>query len=265
MRPEKLAQFEKWYDQYINTFYGDDKYINANIRLKHDHARRVVEEMRYLADSLALDENRRRIAETIALFHDIGRFEQFIRYQTYHDPKSIDHNKLGVKILCEKKILDIDIAERQLVEKAIALHGTKQLPTDLSGDEALFCKLIRDADKLDIYQVVINGYRRYLADPDNFDLEVELPNEPFVSPEIVEAVLNGKRVGYEFLKTWNDMKVLQLGWVYDINFASALRRIRERKLLEQIVDFLPKTPQIEQVKKVIFKYMDDRIKNNVNL
>src|SRR3989339_1325433 len=230
MQPEKLREFENLFDEYVNSFYGEDKYINANIRLKHDHARRVVEEMRYLTESLDLAENQKRIAETIALFHDIGRFEQFARYQTYHDPKSIDHNKLGVRILCEKKILDIEPAERMLIEKAIALHGIKQLPVDLAGDEALFCKLIRDADKLDIYHVVITGYRRYLADPDNFDLEVELPNEPFVSREVIDAVLNGRRVGYENLKTWNDMKVLQLGWVYDINFTAALRRIKERKL-----------------------------------
>src|SRR3989339_2110105 len=265
MQPEKLREFENWFDEYVNSFYGEDKYINANIRLKHEHARRVVEEMRYLTESLELDENQKRIAETIALFHDIGRFEQFARYRTYHDPKSIDHNKLGVKILCEKKILDIDPVERQLIEKAVGLHGIKQLPADLTNQEALYCKLIRDADKLDIYHVVITGHRKYLADPENFDLEVELPNEPVVSPEIIEAVLQGQRVGYEYLKTWNDMKDLQLGWVYDVNFAAALLRIKERKLLEQIIDFLPKTSQIEQVKTVIFKYVDNRIKNNINL
>ena len=39
------------------------------------------------------------LAELIGLLHDIGRFEQIKRYNTFIDKNSINHGQLGVKIL----------------------------------------------------------------------------------------------------------------------------------------------------------------------
>ena len=55
------------------------------------------------------------------------------------------------------------------------------------------------------------------------------------------------------------MKLLQLAWVYDMNFPPTLKRMKKRKFLEMMVDFLPKTRDIEKVKKKIFEYVDSRI------
>jgi hypothetical protein len=60
------------------------------------------------------------------------------------------------------------------------------------------------------------------------------------------------------------MKLLQLGWVYDVNFTATLKRIRQRRFLEQIIDFLPRTEDIERVKTKIFEYVDCRIKQQDN-
>jgi len=43
------------------------------LELKEKHCRRTCEEMLYLAGELGLEENKKRLSETIALFHDIGR------------------------------------------------------------------------------------------------------------------------------------------------------------------------------------------------
>jgi hypothetical protein len=88
---------------------------------------------------------------------------------------------------------------------------------------------------------------------------MELPNESGYSAAIVEAVLNGQRINYDKLETWNDMKLLQLSWVYDVNFAATLKRMRERRLLKKVLDFLPDTHDIERVAKKISEYVDSRI------
>ena len=142
MEQEQVERFRVWFDDYVVGFYGDDEYVNANIKLKEDHSRRVCEEMRYLLDELALAGNQRRIADVIALLHDVGRFEQFIKYRTYNDIRSVNHCLLGLDILRREKVLDgVEDGERELIEKAIEYHGQRKLPGDLDGELLLFCKL----------------------------------------------------------------------------------------------------------------------------
>ena len=255
-----LRKFRAWFDRYAAGFYGHDEFVNANLKLKQEHSHRTRREMEYICGELGLDEGHRSIAETIALFHDIGRFEQFVRYRTYIDLRSVDHCLLGLDVLRRLKVLeDLEPAETQLIEKAIEYHGRKELPKDLDAYSLLFAKLIRDADKLDIFHIVTDNYGRYKSNPEQFLLELELPDEPGYSPHVVEAVLNEKTTDYTKLRTLNDMKLLQLGWVYDVNFVATLKRIRQRKFLETIAGWLPQTEDIENVREKVFAYVDFRI------
>lgn len=261
MEQEQLKKFRRWFDDYVAGFYGDDDFLNANLKLKEHHSRRVCQEMLYLANQVNLTDNQRRMAEVISLFHDIGRFEQFTKYRTYNDFRSVDHCLLGLEVLREAKVLDaVAGEERELIEKAIEYHGRKDLPADLDGQCLLFSKLIRDADKLDVLYVVTQYYRQYRDNPGNFLLEVEFPDNPAYSAEVIEAILRGELIDYTRLRTLNDVKLLQLGWVYDINFTATLKRVKRRKFLKKLLDFLPATTDINKVKEKIFAYVDFRIK-----
>jgi len=260
MEIQHLEKFKEWFDSYVAGFYGDDEYVNANIRLKDEHSRRVCDEMMYLADELGLDENQRAIAEVTALFHDIGRFEQFIKYRTYNDPKSVNHCLLGVEVLRKTNILDgVEKGEKTLIEKAIEYHGLRELPGNLDGDCLLFSRILRDADKLDIFYVVNCYYDEYESNPDAFRLELELPDEPWYSRDVLQLVLDGKKMDYRILRNWNDMKLCQLSWVYDVNYAATLRRIRERRYMEKIIEHLPDNEEIKRAKETVLGYIDGRI------
>jgi hypothetical protein len=261
MEQGQLDKFREWFDDYVAGFYGDDAYVNANLKLKEDHSRRTCDEMRYLAEELSLSDDQKRMAELIALLHDVGRFRQFAKYRTYNDVRSEDHSLLGLKVLREAKVLDgVEKKEKQLIEKAIEYHGTRELPGGLDGQCLLFSQLIRDADKLDVFYVVTESYKRCRKSPYEFNLEVEFEDVPRYSKQILEDILCGQLIDYSRLRTLNDMKLLQLGWVYDVNFTATLKRIRQRRFLEQIIDFLPRTEDIERVKAKIFEYVDWRIK-----
>lgn len=260
MQQNQLKKFRAWFGDYTAGFYGDDEYVNANIKLKEDHTRRTCDQMLYLAKELGLSGNQRRIAEVIALFHDVGRFEQFVKYRTYNDPRSVNHCLLGLEVLRQAKVLEqLKGPERQLIEKAIEYHGLRELPPDLNDDCLLFSKLIRDADKIDVLYVVTDYYRQYADNPQGFKLELELPEEPIYSTEVLEGLLHGRRIDYSELRTMTDMRLCQLGWVYDVNFVPTLKRIKQRRFLEMLVDFLPKTEDIKKVTEKIFEYVDLRI------
>lgn len=250
-----------WFDGYVAGFYGNDDFINANLKLKEEHSRRVCKEMLYLAEELGLSGNQRRIADVIAILHDVGRFEQFVKYRTYNDSRSVNHCLLGLEVLRRNKVLEqVDRKSRELIEKAIEYHGIRKLPANLDGERLLFSKLIRDADKLDVFYVVTEYYKQYRDNPREFMLELEFPDEQGYSVEVVEDVLCGRLIDYGKLRTLNDMKLCQLGWVYDVNFTTTLKRIKQCGFLEKIFDFLPQTKDIDKVRGKIFEYVDSRIK-----
>jgi putative nucleotidyltransferase with HDIG domain len=264
MEPYSLDNFRRWFDSYTSRFFGDDECVNAHLRMKQEHTGRTCKEILVLAEQLALDDHQKQIAEMVALFHDVGRFPQFAEYRTFNDTRSIDHSHLGVEILRREGLLDVlRREERQWVETAIEHHGRKSLPPNLNGQALLFSKLIRDVDKLDIYRIVIRLYRQYRADPAGFPWELELPDEPRYSADVFDAVMHGKLIEHAMMQTLNDMMLCKLSWVYDMNFAASLAKLREQGSLEQILSFLPATPEIECLGEKILAYVETRVHQGV--
>jgi len=262
MEQRQLEELKKWFYGYVKSFYGNDAYVNANLKRKEDHTRRVCGEMRYLANELGLDESESNLAEAIALLHDVGRFSQFVKYRTYNDAKSTNHSLLALDELKKAKVLEsLDAREREIVEKAILWHGEKELPADLDPELLRYAKMIRDADKVDIFYSVTNFYVDYAKNPDKVRLiEIEVEDRPGeYTQAIVEQILNGENIDYRDLNTWNDMKLLQLAWVYDINFVPMLRRIKQRRYVETILEYLPRDEQMSQVREKITRYIEERI------
>jgi hypothetical protein len=259
MEQTQLERFKRWFSEYSGRFFGDDEYVNANLRLKQEHTARTCDEIRVLAEALALDASETRIAELIALLHDVGRFSQFAQYRTYNDHRSIDHGRRGVEVLRDEGVLEaLRPDERQWVETAVGLHSRKSLPASLKGRALLFTRLVRDADKIDIFRVVLDFYERRRqaagANDDSPSLEVELPDDPQYQPEVLEAVRNRETVDWASLRTLTDAKLCQLGWVYDLNFTPSLRRIHECGFLTRLIGFLPADDAIQDLCR---KILDD--------
>ncbi|MEN8128519.1 MAG: HD domain-containing protein [Planctomycetota bacterium] len=260
MQKQQLEAYKRWFTEYVVGFYtADDDYINQNIQLKECHTHRVCNEMRQLAKALEMDANDMLIAETIALFHDVGRFPQLQKYRTYKDAISENHSLLGLKVLAEHDVLkDIDAEERAIIEKAIEFHGAKELPA-MDERTLHFAKMIRDADKIDIFELLVKNYRILEEDPDNFPWEVEYPNTAECSSYVINAVLNRELIDYHKLETINDFKLLQLGWVYDVYFDWSLRQIHDRGYLQAIIDLLPKTDEVKQATECVLNYTRQKI------
>ena len=248
MTQKQLEQFRKWFYDYVATFYGDDELTNDNIKLKEDHTRRMCDDTLLMAEELGLNDEQKMLAETIALFHDVGRFEQFIKYRTYNDVGTENHSLLGLKVLAEYKLLDcLDKREKKIIETAIRLHGEKELPGGLDEETELFAKLIRDIDKLDIYCVMINRLDDFRKNPEKAMATLGFAGQDKYSAHIVQAVLENRTTSYEEVKSLNDMIVMMLGWTIDINFVPTLKEIKKRRIFEQLATFLPDTEDIRKV------------------
>lgn len=260
MEQAQLTAAVDWFNGYVATYYGDDLYSNMNIRYKEIHCRSTCGQMFYLARHLKLAPEYVRLAKFIGLFHDIGRFEQFRRYGTYKDGESVDHGELGHEVLqAWDKFRCLDRLEQQIIMTAVRCHCQRVLPKDLPQPTLFYTALIRDADKLDIFRIVRKNYERYAEDPHRFDLGVSLPDEPVCHPEVVEAVLAGRQVPFDKLVTLDDLRLMQVGWVYDLRFKVSLKRVRERRYVEQILAWVSDVALRKQLLGCLLGEIDRRL------
>jgi len=260
MQQEQLDRLKTWFTTFAASFYRrEDAFLNENINLKECHTHRVCKEMRDLASALKMPPADAVLAEAIALLHDTGRFPQFLKYRTYKDTISENHSLLALRVIEEHRLLDaVAPDERAVIVRAVEFHGARQLPP-MDERTLHFAKMIRDTDKLDIFELLVQNYRILAESPEKFKLEQEFPDQPAVNMEIVDCIMQGRTVDYRLLRTVNDAKLLQIGWVFDIYFDYTLKEIDRRRYLQTIIELLPATDQVQKVSAHVLNYVRERI------
>lgn len=251
MNEMTLRRLTRWFDDYAGRYYVGDEGLDYGIELKHAHSRRVRNASGVVARRLNMTVEDVFLAEAIGLFHDVGRFEQFKRYGTYHDNRSVNHAELGVAVLKEEKTLDVlPPLERELFLSAVDWHNRLVIPDDQPERTRRFACLLRDADKIDIFRVVVEYYReRDAGGMRRSTIELEMPDEPGYTEEVFEDVWNRRRVNSESIKCLNDFKLLQIGWLYVLNFDASFEVVKSEGYLRGIFDFLPDTDSIRRLKE----------------
>lgn len=258
MNRNHVRYFQSWFNDYVSNFYskGQDQENDWAIHLKEEHSWKVREEIMLISQRLNLSENDILIAEVLGLFHDVGRFYQYQRYRTFRDDLSEDHAKIGARIVANSHILkDLTGVEKNLITKGILYHNIHTLPENKDPRCLFFCKLLRDADKLDIWRVVISYYYRKQNRNHNPILELGLPDTPGYSNTILNDLYFGQTSSSNTIKNLNDFKLLQIGWVYDINFYPTFQEIKKRNYIEKIASTLPETQELKKVIKIVDNYM----------
>jgi len=253
------AELEDWFVRYVTQFHSEEPHFQKNIEVKREHSYRVHANMKTLSSSLRLSQKQSAVAEAIGLLHDIGRFEQFRRYHTFNDKVSVDHAELGVSVLKELNVLKGGAkADREWIFTAITWHNKKALPDDLSDTERLYCTLIRDADKLDIWRVVTDYYCQ-MDHQTNNTLQLDLPDTPGYEPVNVEHIRRHEMVDLQDLKNLNDFKLLQVGWVFDLNYAASLTLLKQRNYLTPLFASLPDDESMRELRKEVENYIEKRL------
>lgn len=257
---QDVQYFNNWFFHYVQTFKQGNINVQENISLKENHTKQVVKEILNIAKHLELNNDELRLAEVIALFHDIGRFEQYAKFKTFVDKKSVNHAELGLKILIDNKVLYRLAAPMQsLILRTISYHNRAALPEKETDTCLFYTKLIRDADKLDIWRVVTDYYSQ-INGKQNVALELELPDTIGISEGVYQDLTNRRIVDIKHVKNLNDFKLLQMGWVFDINFDETFHCIQSRQYIEMIGDVLPKTIEIQNIVKMIQMYLGKQVK-----
>ncbi|MEW5745548.1 MAG: HD domain-containing protein [Nitrospirota bacterium] len=238
--------YKTWFAAYCASFAMPDPEDQRNIALKEQHTLQVCKNIVRIACAQSLDETRTLLAETVGLFHDLGRFPQYAQYKTFRDGVSVNHAELGVKILREERLLDrLPPEERELVLTAVKFHNVFKVPALENAEELLFIRLVRDADKLDIWRVFTEYYEA--RDEDRASAAgLGLPDVPEYSADVLACIFREQLISLAMLKTQADFKLAQMAWVFDLNFDTSFIMLEESNYIRRIAATLPRTDEIER-------------------
>jgi HD superfamily phosphohydrolase YqeK len=209
----------------------------------------VAKIMDQLTDAMGLDEHMRELAHICAVFHDVGRFEQIRRYNTFLDYYSVDHADLGCQVLEEEKFLEgYTKAEQKMILTAIRNHNKFAIEEGLDEDTLLLCKLIRDADKCDIFRV--------FACEDMVDTmgesDEQVAGETLSAP-VFASIKRHTCVKRENRVTGLDIWVSFLAFVFDLYFQESVQIVTEQGYYRKPFDRVTFTEPAarEQVKEIL--------------
>ena len=247
--------FGRYLDQYDRE---DDK-----IKLKIVHTYGVVRCMNQITKKMGLSKEERKLAELIALLHDIGRFEQLKRFGSF-EPGLMDHAAYGAEILFEEGMIREFIEDSrydEIIRMAIEKHSAYKLIGISDPCALLHAKLIRDADKLDNCRVKLED-----AVETMLDVSAEEVGKQQISPEVLAQVYQKTSIDNKTRNTKMDYWVSYVAYFFDINFPETLEIIQEHQYVDRIIRRIPYS-NIDTAKKMrqIGDFVNEYIKGRISL
>lgn len=225
-----IVKAKKAFKEYVKKY----DYKNEKIQLKISHIERTSKVAKATAEYLNLDEENIRLAELIGLLHDIGRFEQIKRYNTFIDKDSIDHGKFGADLLFEEGLIRKFIEDDKydnIIKKAILNHNRdkENIDKDLTEEELLHTKIIRDSDKVDIYNVIMTQ-----------STEATYGKADISDEKITDAIYNKfieeHKIDYKDITSHIDVLAAHFAYAFDFNFNFGIKIISEKNYINRIVE-----------------------------
>ena len=256
-----ITKAKKAFKEYIQNYDID----NPKVKLKIAHIERTANIARKTAESLNLEKEDIELAELIGLLHDIGRFEQIKRYNTFVDYLSEDYAKLGVDILFEENLIREFIEDNKydrIIKLAILNHNKDKnnITKNITEKEKLHIKLIRDSDKTDI--IYLLTFEDKKAAWEKEDLSEEIFTE-----EIYREFIEDKNIFYPNMQTYADRLIGHFAFVYDFNYQYGLKIIYNNEYYTKIYNrfkFNNKKTEEEfkNIYKITINYIEERLKKN---
>lgn len=254
-----IIDLEKAKEEFIKYTSNYDL-ENENIDRKKYHSFRVMEISKQISINMKLSQEEIELATLIGLLHDIARFEQYKQFKTFNDVDSFDHGDYGVEIL-DKDIRNYIETDKydEIIKKAIKNHNKFEMEKGLNETEELFAKIIRDADKIDIFYESVEMFWKG---------QEEKINESIISEYVCEQINKQQLIKIEKgMKVENIDRVISvIVFIYDINFKSSFKILKEKNYIDLILDrfkFKDKETyeKVEKIRKQANNYINEKTKD----
>jgi len=213
------------------------------------HTRAVAENCAYIAEYSGLNEHDCDLAWTIGELHDFARFGQAIVAKTFRDDDRYNHAKFGAQLLFQHGMIEdiidnwreIPDADKIVIENAVRYHSNYKLPDDLTERERLFCEIIQEADRVDIFRAIVtSGWQTIYGHSKEEILASDISDEILATFPRHEMADYSKRV----LPADYHMAHIALG--FGIKSSVARKRAMEQGYLRQMMDIEFSQPTVQE-------------------
>lgn len=242
-----MIDIEKAKQELINHV-KEQKIENEKVNKKLEHILRVANISKKIATELKLTPEQIELAELIGLLHDIGRFEQY----KMTDTTKFNHGQAGVEILKKDNYLRKYIEEEKydnVILTAVYEHNRYELSANLTKEQELFCKIIKDADKIDL---IYEGAEIYWQKQE----DIAAIENGKLSSKMLEDFYQHKLADIRNKVSKADEIVRFISYIFDINFSYSRKIIKEsgnvNKMIERFDYKREETKvEMEKIKKII--------------
>lgn len=237
------------FQKYLDGFDKKNKLINLKIR----HSYEVAKLSEDLAKRLYFTKDEVTLAKIIGLLHDIGRFIQISKTNSFED-SNLDHASEGVEYLFKKQMNITNFIDDRfyddIIRNAIYYHNKLEIPLDKNPIITKFMKLIRDVDKIDIFfQEVVN-----------FDLTFY----DEVSKDVLTYFENEKLIPRQYIKTDSDNVLYYLAFLFDFNYEESYDLLVEKDYLGIFLGAIDVSPKQEEFYRNIRQRIYEKVERGVS-
>ncbi len=243
----------RWFEEQASIFLSEHNDDIDIVSPRVDHIRRVASFCRSLAVELDWTDNDIAAIEIIGYLHDIGRFSQYTTFHTFIDAFSVNHTERSL-VEVEKNGMLEEISDyyKTIIAEGIRYHNTRNFKKHVHKESVPFLRLIRDADKLEKYLTIANGFDNGSISRKILNIEHDGP----VNLSAVTSILKGRKISKKHIHSQLDYHLLQLSWIFEVTHPQTIQRIKESQAIEHIMRLLPNDPKIEQATSHVSAYLD---------
>ncbi|MBV5315967.1 MAG: HD domain-containing protein [Prolixibacteraceae bacterium] len=250
---ECRLEFEAYFQSLVVDL-SENQYRIDDVRA---HSLRVVNNSLLVSKIVLQNDEDKRIAEVIALFHDLGRASLIAKGTASPTNIQRDHALLSVQLVQKMDFYaKLPVDTQLIIQKSIENHNKLKLPKLDNEQQTLFARLLRDADKLDIFDSSYRFFKEKMGVQPI--MTFDLVNTPEVSEKIIKSIMAGKTAAVEDMKTMNDYKLLLISMAFDLNFKYTFRLISEKQYIQKIYETLPKRDQIIDAYRGIKLFVENK-------
>lgn len=262
--------------EYVRNYDPSDE----KIKLKIDHTYRVAGLCQRIAESLGLSEPDVDIAWLLGMLHDIGRFEQIRRFGTFNDAQSVDHAEFWADLLFKEGLIrkfaegyyeECELArsgneeaeqiiknnehhnkDTGLLEMAIRQHNKYRVKEDLTERQRMFCDILRDADKVDIFKVNADIPMEII-----YDVTTEELKNGVITKEVLESFYKKETVLKSVRRSAVDHIVGHISLLFELVYKESYRQAKEQGYVYKLLDFKSDVPEVNAEFGDMRKYVDE--------
>ena len=244
MRSSRLLRY---FEEYIKKIDMNNTWAKS----KYFHSLKSMDIAKIIATDLGIfDEEEIVVIELIALFHDIGAFNE--KSYNYLDNVEEDMTMKSIEILFDegliRKITD-ETKYDNLIKLAIFCHNKEGLPKNIDDKTICICNIMKDIYKLEQLRMLINY--PYVDNRIN----------AYPTTDVYNDFKQFKEVNQKLADNNADNILIILSKLFGLNYKISYSIVAEKDYISKIVDSL--IFEDHKIEK-FFKQIENVLKNYVN-